>query len=90
VGRGPHGTIASGAGTIVSGGPLHSPLNFSESPCEGLAAVALCAAAGLRAAGSLCEAGSSLTGDLPAVRLLQRVGSPWGFVGLVFAMMINK
>jgi hypothetical protein len=66
-GIGPHGTIASGDGTIASGGPLRSPLNFLESLCDGLAAVALRAAAGLHAAGSLRAAGRSLAGDLPAV-----------------------
>ena len=46
--------------------------------------VALRAAAGLRA-------GTTLAGDLPAVRLLRRIDSSlWGFVRLVLAMMINK
>jgi hypothetical protein len=79
VGR--RGTIASGAGTIASGGPLRSPLNFSEPPCKGLAAVSLRAAVALRAEVALRAAGGlrcgrlTLAGDLPAFRLLRRIGS---------------
>ena len=55
------------------------------------AAVSLRTEVALRAAAGLRAGRSTLAGDLPAVRLLRRGGSsPWGFVGQVFAMMINK